>query len=78
MIIISQDKTKIIKFKEVEEIVVKENDVCVIFKSGRTSVIGTYNKPETAIKILKVLANSIGDKNLFVFGNESSNVYEMP
>lgn len=78
MIIVSQNKTKMIKYKEVEEINVKENNVCVFFKSGRESVIGTYNTPDAAISVLSDLITAIDEKDMFSFGNSQTNIYKMP
>lgn len=74
MIIISQDKTTIINFDNVEFITKNDNSPYIYAKTNKAEImIGKYKNEERALEVLNSLSDAIIN-NIFL----NKNIYKMP
>ena len=81
MIIVSQDKTEIINFNQIEEIYVSDKYISVNFGLSNNEVLATYSTEERAKEVLQEIIERYTNWNNLVYGQptgECSPKYEMP
>ena len=81
MIIVSQDKTEIINFNQIEEIYVSDKYISVNFGLSNNEVLATYSTEERAKEVLQEIIERYTNWNNFVCGQPTgfcSPKYEMP
>ncbi len=72
MVIVSQDKTELINFNNVENIYISGKYVSINYKSGENAVIGTYKTENRAKEILEEISS------FYIINEYQNKVYRMP
>lgn len=82
MIIVSQDKTEIINFNQIEEIYVSDKYISVNFGLSNNEVLATYSTEERAKEVLQEIIEEYKNGNEVSsyegYGYVMNRVYEMP
>ena len=84
MIIVSQDKKKIINFERITEVIVSDKDICVRdnFEVQKGLIIATYESEERAKEVLQGIVETYEDCHASTvstgYGYVKNKVYEMP
>lgn len=83
MIIINQNKTEILNFDRITEIVVSDNNICVLdsIKQEQGFIIATYKTETRAKEVLKEIIQRYVHTPYKKYGNDyikQNQIYEMP
>ena len=86
MILVSQDKKKIINFERIAEVIVSDEDICVSnnFEVQKGLIIATYESEERAKEVLQEITEKICESSNIKMDIEGINcvvskqIYYMP
>ena len=86
MILVSQDKKKIINFERIAEVIVSDEDICVSnnFEVQKGLIIATYESEERAKEVLQEITEKICESSNIKMDREGINcevikqIYYMP
>ena len=84
MILVSQNKEKIINFERIAEVIVSDKDICVRdnFEVQKGLIIATYESEERAKEVFQEIVETYEDCNehsvLAEYAYVKNKVYEMP